>query len=212
MVTILGIVADQATKAWIRVDEAVNSPGGIPVIPHFFSIVHAENPGAAFGMLGDLSQGWRLALFIGFALVATYLVWDTYRRLQSNQWFVAGVLGLILSGAYGNIFDRVYRAILGEPATVTDWLRFYTDNPGWVEWLENMVGMAEYPAFNIADANLLVGVVFFLVHYLFFESRRADGEEDEGDETVDARVEADEVVDATYSADVDEEPTGETAG
>lgn len=209
MVTIVGIAADQATKAWIRVDEAVNSPGGIPVIPHFFSIVHAENPGAAFGMLGDLSQGWRLALFIGFAGVATYLVWDTYRRLNGNQWFVAGVLGLILSGAYGNIFDRVYRAILGEPATVTDWLSFYTDDPGWVEWLESMVGMHQYPAFNIADANLLVGVVLFLVHYLFFESRRgAEDDEDDGD----APVEPEEVVDATYAADADDEPTGEAAG
>jgi signal peptidase II len=180
ILTVVGLILDQATKWWVRTSPDVNAPGGIQVIPHFFSIVHAENPGAAFGMLGDLSEGWRVALFAVFTVVAVAIVWDMYRKLPPNDWFLATTLGLILSGALGNLIDRLYKPMFGVPnhrgelehaATVTDFLRFYTDDPAWAAWLIKWFGMAEYPSFNVADINLVVGVGFFLIHYLFFEGR-----------------------------------------
>lgn len=180
IVALLGLVADQVTKWWVRVSPAVNEPGGIKVIPHFFSIVHAENPGAAFGMLGNLSEGWRVGIFVVFTLIAVGIVADMYRKLPATDWFLATTLGLILSGALGNLVDRVYKPLFGVPnhrgeleygATVTDFLRFYTDDPEWAAFFIKWFGMAEYPAFNVADANLVVGVGMFLVHYLFVEGR-----------------------------------------
>jgi signal peptidase II len=186
VVCTVGVALDQATKYWVRTSEAVNSPGGIPVIPHLFSIVHAENPGAAFGMLGNLSQEWRIAVFALFTLIATGIVIDI---------FLSTTLGLILSGALGNVIDRLVKPLYGMKATVTDFLRFYTDNPDWSAWLDGMFGMSEYPSFNIADANLVIGVGLFLVHYLFIEGR--GGEEDVDDEEDD---------------EDDQEPTDEITG
>jgi len=180
LVTALGVALDQVTKWWVRTSPDVNAPGGIRVIPHFFSIVHAENPGAAFGMLGDLSESWRVGIFVVFTLIAVAIVVDMYRKLPPTDWFLATTLGLILSGALGNVIDRVYKPLFGVQnhrgeleygATVTDFLRFYTDDPAWAKRLTDLFGMAEYPAFNVADANLVVGVGLFLVHYLFIEGR-----------------------------------------
>lgn len=188
IVTLVGVVLDQATKWWVRVDPAVNAPGGLKIVPGFFSIVHAENPGAAFGMLGNLSQEWRIGIFVIFTLIALGIVWDMYRKLPATDWFLPGTLGLILSGALGNMIDRVYKPFLGVPnhrgeleydATVTDFLRIYTEHPEWAEWLRSMFGTAEYPSFNVADINLVVGVGFFLIHYLFFEGREVDEEDAE---------------------------------
>lgn len=188
LVTLVGVIADQASKYWVRTSEAVNAPGGIQVIPGFFSIVHAENPGAAFGMLGNVSQEWRIGIFVLFTLVATAIVVDMFRRLPPTDIFLSTTLGLILSGALGNVIDRVFKPIYGMDATVTDFLRLYTSDPDWAEWLRGMFGMAEYPSFNIADANLVVGVGLFLVHYLFIEGRGDDAEEEgelEDDEPTD---------------------------
>jgi lipoprotein signal peptidase len=187
--TLFGVVVDQAIKWWVRTSPDVNALGGIKVIPGFFSIVHAENPGAAFGMFGDLSESWRIAMFAVFTLIAVAVIVDMYRKLPANDWFLATTLGLILSGALGNLIDRLYKPFFGVPnhrgqleygATVTDFLRFYTDHPDWAAWLESMFGMSEYPSFNVADANLVVGVGMFIIHYLFIEGRgetEADGEE-----------------------------------
>lgn len=179
--TVVGVILDQVTKWWVRTSPDVNAPGGITVIPGFFSIVHAENPGAAFGMLGGLSESWRIGIFVVFTLIAIYIVADMYRKLPADDWFLSTTLGLILSGALGNVIDRVYKPFVGVPnhvggtdtsATVTDFLRFYTDNPGWATWLESMFGTSEYPTFNVADISLVVGVGLFIVHYLFIEGRQ----------------------------------------
>jgi signal peptidase II len=210
VVTILGIVADQATKYWVRADPAINQPGGMKVIPHFFSIVHAENPGAAFGMLGDLSDGWRIALFLGFTAVATVIVFDMYRKLPSNDIYQSTTLGLIWSGALGNAIDRSFKPIFGAndsrgqlsySPTVTDFLRFYTDDPEWVKWLDGLFGMSEYPSFNIADANLFVGVGMFVLHYLFVEGREERAPKPSAPPGPSGAPAAESVVDATYGAD-----------
>ena len=196
----MGVIADQASKYWVRASEAVNAPGGIEVIPGFFSIVHAENPGAAFGMLGNLSEEWRIGIFVLFTLIATGIVVDMFRRLPPTDIFLSTTLGLILSGALGNVIDRVVKPIYGMGATVTDFLRFYTSDPDWSKWLDGMFGMSEYPSFNIADANLVVGVGLFLVHYLFIEGRGGEAEDDEEDEE-DEDDAADEVTEPKQSDD-----------
>jgi signal peptidase II len=162
IVFVLGLVADQATKLWI----VANIPEGsaaqaIHVIPGFFDIVHAENPGAAFSMFRDFE--YRMPLFLGFTVFATWIVWSQLKALPAHDRLFSAALGLIASGALGNFVDRVTKQ------TVTDFLRFYTTDPGWVKWLDETIGMHEYPSFNIADSTLLVGVIILL-----FAGRRAE--------------------------------------
>lgn len=161
MVFAVFLILDQVTKVWVytnleyRVDEIV-------LIPHFLSIVHAQNPGAAFGILTTFA--YRHLVFLAFTVIAVVIIVDMYRRLESDDRFGAVALGLILSGAVGNGIDRVHKQ------TVTDFIRIYTDDPEWVPWLRNTFGMAEWPSFNVADSTLLIGVIMFLVHSMFFDT------------------------------------------
>jgi len=216
IVTVLGVVIDQITKYVVRASEAINAPGGVEVIPHFFSIVHAENPGAALGMLGSLSEPWRIAIFVGFTIIAGIIVFDLFRRLPPGEMFLSTTLGLILSGALGNAIDRVAKPLWGDAATVTDFLRFYTDDPDLSQTLIEWFGMAEYPSFNVADINLVVGVGLFLVHYLFIESRQSDDEDELDDDELaaleDEDTAEDELDDETSEADEDEDTAEEARG
>lgn len=184
---VVGTIADQLTKWWViqnirlsgvhpsQVPEwSAELPSNIPIIPGFLDLVHRQNPGAAFSFLADFE--YRHYLFLGFSVIATAIVLDLVRRLPSSNKFMAGTLGLILSGAFGNAIDRVRQQV------VTDFIRVYTDNPEWVSWLRDTFGTAEYPSFNVADANLVVGVILFLVYTTFFD----DTEEIPDDEPVSA--------------------------
>lgn len=170
-VTLIGLIFDQATKIWIRNSETINN-GGWKIIPGFLDFVHAENPGAAFGLLSDFPEVWRLTLFLSFTVIAIFVILDLYRRLPRSDVFMTTTLGLILSGALGNAIDRIHQS------TVTDFIRIYTDHPPWVEWLgSHWPYMTEYPSFNIADSALLIGVGMFLFHYLFLEEKEQEAEE-----------------------------------
>lgn len=171
---VVGTIADQLTKWWViqnirlsgvhpsQVPEwSAELPSNIPIIPGLLDLVHRQNPGAAFSLLADFE--YRHYLFLGFSVVATVIVLDLVRRLPSSNKFMAGTLGLILSGAFGNAIDRVRQQV------VTDFIRVYTDNPEWMSWLRDTFGTAEYPSFNVADANLVVGVILFLVYTTFFD-------------------------------------------
>ncbi len=155
---VVGVLLDQATKIWVytqleyRVDE-------IQIIPGFLSIIHAQNPGAAFGMLTTFE--YRHVVFLAFAAIAVWVVFGMYRQLPATDRLMATALGLIQSGAVGNAIDRVHKR------TVTDFVRVYTDDPELRTTLIDWFGMAEWPAFNVADSALLIGVVLFFIHSMF---------------------------------------------
>jgi len=157
---VVWLVLDQVTKIWVytnleyRVD-------AVALIPGFLEIVHAQNPGAAFGLLNDFEC--RHLVFVGFTVVAVGVIVDLYRRLPEADRLMAAALGLIMSGAVGNAIDRLHKR------TVTDFVRVFTEDAGWVETLSGVPvinalcgrGSCEWPSFNIADSALLVGVVLF---------------------------------------------------
>jgi signal peptidase II len=138
--TLLWVVVDQVTKFWVYANIEYGR-GKIEVIPGFFNLVHAQNPGAAFSFLADFEH--RYLVFLGFTVVAVGVVVDMYRKLPDADRVQAFCLGLILSGAVGNAIDRVHKR------TVTDFMDFY-----WGTW--------HYPAWNVADATLLIGVLGFV--------------------------------------------------
>lgn len=167
-VTLLGLALDQATKLWI-VANVQEGGQEIKVIPGLFSIVHRQNPGAAFGMFREWE--YRHWLFIAFTAVAGVVIVDLFRRLPKTDRFMSATLGLILSGAVGNAIDRVHKQ------TVTDFLKVYTDIPSLQAWLVSTFGTNEWPSFNVADSALVVGVLMYLFHQLFLEERTGQADD-----------------------------------
>jgi signal peptidase II len=153
LVSVATLLLDQAAK--IQIMKTMRLHESISVIPHFFSLTYIRNPGAAFGILASSSNGFRL-LFFGFASVfALALLGTIFFRLRQEDWVgqlsIAGILG----GAIGNLLDRMR---FGE---VIDFLDFYIDAYHW-------------PAFNIADAAISVGVAFLIIHFAF--EKKQEGE------------------------------------
>jgi signal peptidase II len=198
---IVGVILDQITKYWVYTSLKYNQDE-VTVIPGFLSIVHAQNPGAAMGLLRDYE--YRQYLFLVFTLIAVAVVVDLFRRLPKEDWFMSTTLGLILSGAIGNAIDRVHKG------TVTDFIRVYTEQPSLKNWLTQTFGTNEWPSFNVADSALVVGVILFMIHYIFLEED-IDLEEDEetpadpektepSEATANAENEADSSADSPPSA------------
>ena len=149
---VAAILLDQFTKELILRNLALHE--SITVLP-VLDIVHARNPGAAFSFLAG-ADGWQRWLFTGFALLvsAVLLVWlsmldGKVQRLQS-----AG-LTLIVSGALGNVIDRIRHG------NVVDFVG--------VHW-----GEAWFPAFNVADSCITVGAGLILLDALL-DWRRTRG-------------------------------------
>lgn len=144
MVSIATIVFDQASKANIM--QTMRLHESIPIIPDFFNLTYIRNPGAAFGLLSSSSQGFRLVFFGLTSLFALGLLGMIFFRLHPDDW--AGQLSIagILGGAIGNLLDRLR---FGE---VIDFLDFYINGYHW-------------PAFNVADAAISVGVFFLVLHF-----------------------------------------------
>jgi len=140
------IVLDQITKAHIM--QTMRLHESIPIIQNFFSLTYIRNPGAAFGILASSSNGFRMLFFGVMSLFALGLLVTIFLRLPQNDWvgqvFISGILG----GAVGNLLDRLR---FGE---VIDFLDFYIDAYHW-------------PAFNVADAAISVGVCFLIFHFAF---------------------------------------------
>lgn len=126
------------------------------------SLVHAQNKGAAFGVM----HGQRL-FFILFTIFAVGLLAYMLREVPDDDRFQAAAIGFILSGAVGNLIDRIHKG------SVTDFIRVFTNNPKLSTWLTNSpLGSNEWPSFNVADAAIVGGLGMFAIHYLFLEKDR----------------------------------------
>ena len=136
----LVLVVDQATK-WLAMNElALHRPE--PLLP-LLNLTLAFNTGAAFSFLAD-APGWQRWLLSGIALAVSLYLLHWLRGLAADRRFEAVGIGLILGGAVGNLIDRLR---LGG---VIDFIDVHYD--GW-----------HWPAFNIADAAITVGVVLILL-------------------------------------------------
>jgi signal peptidase II len=149
LVSLLVLVLDQVTKIYI--DRSMTLHSSIPVIQNFFSITYLRNKGAAFGILAN--SAYRLPFFLMVSAVAVCVIFMVIKKLREDQKLAAASLSLIFSGALGNLIDRVR---LGE---VIDFLDAH--------WYDH-----HWPAFNIADSAICVGV-FLLAIDMFLEERRA---------------------------------------
>ena len=149
-VTALGLLVDQGTKSWIVANVALQA-GEIELIPGFLALVHERNDGMAFSLL----RGW-FPVFVAFTAFALWMLADMWRRLEPDAVWTAATLGLLLSGALGNLVDRLRFQY------VVDWIRVTADHPAIRDRVVDVMGSYTYPIFNIADIAIVVGVVLIL--------------------------------------------------
>ena len=143
VVAILVIVFDQATTWWIMA-MVMQPPRIIPVTP-FFNLVMGWNRGISFGLFdGDSAINVWILPLVALAIVAALVVW--LRRVQ-GVW-LASAIGLVIGGALGNVVDRL------RFGAVADFLDFHVAGYHW-------------PAFNVADSGITVGVTMLVLDSLF---------------------------------------------
>ncbi len=136
------VVLDQLSKALVMASFRLYELK--PVIPGFFNLTYLTNTGAAFGMLAGEESVWRQAFFVGVALVALVIMCLSYREFRKQGRLFGHAIGMIAGGAVGNLIDRL------RFGAVVDFLDFYLKGYHW-------------PAFNVADSAITVGVGLFLL-------------------------------------------------
>ena len=140
------VLSDQITKAFILHYLALNHP--ITIIPGFFDVTRIHNPGGAFGLMANLSASLRAILFLFISSLAVGLIFYFYQKTPATHRLLATAFALIFGGAIGNLIDRI------RFGTVVDFLDFYIGNLHW-------------PAFNVADSAITIGICIFVYHLLF---------------------------------------------
>ena len=146
VVSITIVVIDQLTKAYIV--QTMQLHESIPIIPGYFSLTYIRNPGAAFGILASSHSAFRLIFFVTTSLFAIGLLAMIFFRLKSDDWWGHLTIASILGGAIGNLIDRLR---FGE---VVDFLDFYINGYHW-------------PAFNVADSAISLGVCSLFILFAF---------------------------------------------
>jgi signal peptidase II len=127
------------------------------VIDNFFAITHIRNPGVAFGLFADGPSEYKTYLFIGFSIIAIVAILIFFHQTPPENKMVRIALILIFSGAIGNLIDRIlYQEV--------------------IDFLDFFYGSYHWPAFNVADSCITIGVLLMFVDLI--QSGRASQAED----------------------------------
>lgn len=133
------VALDQATKLYVHTHFALGE--SVEVISGFFNLTYVRNPGAAFGFLGQSNETFRTIFFLiippAALVLITYILHKTVDNDDKIQIFA---LSSIFGGALGNYIDRL------QFGYVIDFLDFHIQSK------------YVYPAFNIADSAIVIGV------------------------------------------------------
>jgi signal peptidase II len=145
-VAVVVFVIDRVTKAWV----SENIPLGTarPIVGDYVRIVHAQNTGAAFGLLPE-----RTTLLSVLSVVAVLAIVYYYRQIASNSALVSATLGMQLGGAFGNLLDRITQGYV-------------------VDFVDVGIGDVRFWAFNVADSSIVVGIILVTLA-LWYEEHRA---------------------------------------
>jgi signal peptidase II len=140
-IALLVVVTDQLSKWWIVSNLAL---GEVLADFGFFQVIRVQNTGAAFGIFKGHPMVFTIIDFVGIAVLLALVLFLSRRWLFFDKMWVRSGIGLILGGTIGNLIDRLR---LGQ---VTDYLDFKV-----------------WPAFNVADASITVGVIILIFCILF---------------------------------------------
>jgi signal peptidase II len=136
---LLAVLLDQGSK--LAVDASMHLYESIPVMP-YFNLTYVHNTGAAFSFLSE-AGGWQRWFFSGLALTISAGITVWLAKLQKHETLLAAALSLILGGAIGNLIDRVAYGYV-------------------IDFIDVYYGNSHFPAFNIADAAINLGVFLML--------------------------------------------------
>lgn len=150
-ISVVIVALDQITKSIIL--NSLELYREIRIIPGFFHITHAHNPGGAFGFLANQSPAVRIVVFLFISTLALGFILYFYHKTPDTHKLLAAGFALIFGGAVGNLIDRV------RFGTVVDFLSFYI--PVIPLKLFN-----PWPTFNIADSAITIGMSVFVYHIL----------------------------------------------
>jgi signal peptidase II len=143
--SLLALILDQASK--LAVDGSMQLYQSIQIMP-YFNLTYVHNTGAAFSFLSE-AGGWQRWFFAGLALVISVAIAFWLTRLKKHETLLAVALALVLGGAVGNLIDRLVYGY------VIDFLDVYYQDWHW-------------PAFNIADSAITLGVVLMVAESFGF--------------------------------------------
>lgn len=150
---VLVVALDWVTKR--AVQESMPYGSSEAVLSGFFNLVHVRNTGIAFSLFADSAPWFRDIVLPAVSFAVIGLVALMYRRLGEIAGTSRVALALVLAGAIGNLWERLLRGY------VTDFLDFH-------------VGAYHWPAFNVADSAITVGVVLLLLDSML--GRQPEGE------------------------------------
>lgn len=152
VISLLVILVDRLSKIWVA--KHISLGQAITVIPNVFRITHVLNTGAAFSMFeGAKNQEIVRYALIGFSIVAIVAVLIALWRTGQRVSLMSVSLALILGGALGNLYDRI-------------WFKYVVD------FLEVHIVHYHWPDFNVADSCIVVGACLLLLELL--RPQRAD--------------------------------------
>jgi signal peptidase II len=137
---LLVLVLDQISKAWVLANFRLMDR---QIVTSFFNLVLVFNPGASFSFLAD-AGGWQKWFFVALALGISLWLLSLLKK-HAHERLMPAALSLILGGALGNVIDRL------RFDAVVDFLDFHLAGYHW-------------PAFNVADSSIFVGVALMLLH------------------------------------------------
>jgi signal peptidase II len=145
------VLCDQLSKLYV---DAVMWPHqSITVIEHYFNITYVRNPGGAFGLFARAERGIVRPALLGFSAVAVVVIILIYRSTPLDRLLVRLAFSLVLGGAIGNLIDRI------RFDQVIDFLDIHWHHYHW-------------PAFNVADAAITIGVALLCWDLLLGKSAK----------------------------------------
>lgn len=147
----LVFIIDIGSKLLVMNTMEYGWPNRIELLP-FFNLLYVHNYGAAFSFLSD-AGGWQRWLFTAIALGVCGLLVYWMRRAPASHKLANSAYALIIGGALGNLFDRLYHGF------VVDFLDFY-------------VGTYHWPAFNIADTAICIGAGLIILEGFITDKKK----------------------------------------
>ena len=149
LIAALVLLLDRLTKWAVASNIALHD--SVLVVPGCFRLTHVQNTGAAFGLFAESAAQWKVGALVTFSVLALVIVSALlWRNSHSFSTTTLG-LSLILGGAMGNLWDRMFAG------HVVDFLDFY-------------LGSYHWPAFNVADSAIVIGAILLVSEIVFAKS------------------------------------------
>ena len=146
------VVLDQITKLIALSRLILGTP--VTLVDGFLALTLVMNPGLAFGLLAGIPASWRWVVGLLSLVALVVLLRVALRILPSGGWREQSAIGLIFGGAVGNLIDRT------RFGAVVDFVDVYVRDWHW-------------PAFNVADSAITVGVAALALVVVFERSPSA---------------------------------------